>query len=232
MAQIFTSLLHCDLANIAQEMQYLEEIGIDGIHIEIMDGIFVPHFGGSLNMIKTLRRHTKLPLHCHMMITNPHKYAVDFIGAGADLAIFHIESTDHADLLAQEIKSYGKKSGVALNPATHESSIEYLYDNLDQVLIMTASPCSSPKFQPITINKIANISKKLLSYKYIKLGVYGDLRLENITDIVQAGAEHLVVGASLFKGTQNLQDQEKCKVMQSNLTKIRAKTNKIFPIAI
>ena len=228
MVQIFASLLHLDLANLLQEVRCLEEIGIDGIHVDIMDGIFVPSIAFGPLMIKTIRRHTKLPIHCHLMISRPHKYAIDFVEADADLIIFHVESTSNADQLAREIRSYGKGVGAALNPATHESTLEYLYNIVDQVLVMTTNPgVPIQKFQNEYIRKIDNINTAMQSYHCVEPGVYGDIKAINIADVVQAGAHHVVVGNALLHGTNGLSGTHRQQIMKNNLDEMKAKVAEI-----
>ncbi len=224
MAQVFASLLHLDLANLAQEVKCLEEIGIDGIHVDIMDGVFVPNITFGPHIIKAIRRHTKLPIHCHMMIANPHKYAVDFVGVDSDLVIFHIEATAHADQLAREIRSYGKGVGIALNPATSDKNIEYLYDIVDQVLVMTVNPGAMiQKFQDDYIKKIKQISQSLMKHECVELGVYGDIKIENIESLTDAGVHHLVVGNALVRGTKSLRGSERQSAMKNNVKEIKEK---------
>lgn len=140
MVKISPSILSADLANLKEEVLKLEKGGADYIHLDVMDGIFVPNITFGAPLIKKLRPITQIPFDVHLMIDRPERYIKDFVEAGADLITIHAESTLHLHRTIEEVKSYGVRVGVALNPATPLGNIEYVLDYIDLVLIMTVNP--------------------------------------------------------------------------------------------
>ena len=194
----------------------LEQSGVDYLHFDVMDGHFVPNFGLNLDLLKTARRITNLPINVHLMIDNAADYIDAYIDAGCNSLSFHQEPTYHIQRLLQKIKDRGVQAGIALNPATPLSTLEYILSDLDFVLIMTVNPgFAGQALVPATLEKISKLRRMILENKLdIKIQVDGNVSFENIPKMVEAGATMLVGGtSSLFlkkltisKATQKIYD--------------------------
>ena len=200
MKLIAPSILSADGGRLAEEISAVEKAGADWIHIDVMDGHFVPNITIGPAIITSLRKTTKLPFDVHLMIKNPENYIESFAAAGADIITVHIEAANHLHRTIDQIKKLGKKAGVSLNPATPLSAIEDILPDIDLLLIMTVNPgFGGQQFIKSTLPKIAK-ADSLLSQSANKplLEVDGGVTLKNISSIAQAGAQVLVAGNSVF----------------------------------
>ncbi len=197
---IAPSILSADLLKLEEEVRTVEENGADFIHVDVMDGHFVPNITFGPNIVKALRKITQLPLDVHLMIENPDKYIPDFIKAGANIVTVHAEVCAHLNKTLNTIKSTGAKAGVSINPATPLNSIEEVTGLIDLLLIMSVNPgFGGQKFIPSSINKIER-ARKLLDKAESDafLEVDGGISEDNAADVVRAGANVLVAGSAIF----------------------------------
>jgi ribulose-phosphate 3-epimerase len=199
--QISPSILSADFSQLGNEIKKLEEGGADMIHVDVMDGHFVPNLTIGPPIIKTLRKHTKLPFDVHLMISPVHKYIGDYSEAGADIITIHPEATNNLINSIKHIKKLKKKVGVSLNPNTKINIITDLLDQIDLVLVMSVFPgFGGQKFMPEVISKIEELEKikkkKKLNYD---IEVDGGINFKNYKLVIEAGANILVSGTTIFK---------------------------------
>ena len=195
---IAPSLLAADFSILKEEITNIENAGAEYLHLDVMDGNFVPNISFGPVVIKSLRAHSNLIFDVHLMIENPDKYVADFVDAGADIICVHVESTKHLNRTIQLIKSYKKKVGVALNPSTSLDTIKYDLDNIDMVLIMTVNPgFGGQKFIPQMLQKIKELRKIAPN---IDIQVDGGINDEISKLVLEAGANVLVAGSYVFNG--------------------------------
>ena len=199
--QISPSILSADFSQLGNEIKRLEEGGADMIHVDVMDGHFVPNLTIGPPVIKNLRNSTKLPFDVHLMISPVHKYIEDYSKAGADIIKIHPEATDNLIDSINLIKKLNKKVGVSLNPNTKLDIIDKVLDKIDLVLIMSVFPgFGGQKFMPEVIEKIKSL-KKLKEERKLNLDIEvdGGINFENNKIVIQAGANILVSGTTIFK---------------------------------
>jgi ribulose-phosphate 3-epimerase len=208
MARIAPSILSADFSKLGDHVLRAEQAGADLLHIDIMDGHFVPNISIGPLVVKALRPVSKLPFDVHLMISEPDKYIPDFIIGGADYITVHAETGRHLHRTVELIKSGGKKAGVALNPATSLRSIESILTDLDLLLIMTVNPgFGGQKFIPSMLDKIKNARELIDTQGYkIELEVDGGINRENVSKVVEAGADIFVAGNAVFGGDGNIED--------------------------
>ena len=199
--KISPSILSADFSNLGNEIKRLEDGGADLIHVDVMDGHFVPNLTIGPPVIKTLRKYTKLPFDVHLMISPVHKYIKDYAEAGADIITIHPEATENLKKSLVLIKSLDKKVGVSLNPNTNLDVIEYELSNIDLVLIMSVFPgFGGQKFIPDVIEKIKKLKKIREEKNYnFDIEVDGGINFSNSKEVLKAGANILVSGTTIFK---------------------------------
>tara|TARA_B100000927_G_scaffold130615_1_gene105109 strand:- start:241 stop:900 length:660 start_codon:yes stop_codon:yes gene_type:complete len=199
--QISPSILSADFSQLGNEIKRLENAGADMIHVDVMDGHFVPNLTIGPPVIKALRKYTNLIFDVHLMISPVHKYIKDFAEAGADIITIHPEATDNLNDSIKHIKGLKKKVGVSLNPNTEIDIIEKELENIDLILVMSVYPgFGGQKFIPEVIKKIESLKriKDEKNYKY-DIEVDGGINFTNSKDVVNAGANILVSGTTIFK---------------------------------
>ncbi|MCA1812583.1 MAG: ribulose-phosphate 3-epimerase [Halobacteriales archaeon] len=198
--KVAPSMLASDLARLADEAQRMEQAGADWLHIDIMDGRFVPNITMGIPVVQSLRKHTRLPLDIHLMVQEPERYVERFAEAGGDYIVVHAEATTHLHRTLQQVRATGKKAGVALNPATPLSAIEHVLDELDLLTIMSVNPgFGGQKFIPGALPKVEHAAK-LLGPRLgrVELEVDGGVTVQNAPACRSAGASVLVAGTSVF----------------------------------
>ena len=199
--KISPSILSADFSKLSSEIKKLEEGGADMIHVDVMDGHFVPNLTIGPPVIKSLRSHTNLPFDVHLMISPVHKYIKNFSDAGADIITIHPEATDNLIDSINHIKNLKKKADVSLNPNTKISAVEKYLDKIDLILIMSVYPgFGGQKFIPEVVSKIKTLSeiKKNKNLNF-DIEVDGGINFENSKSVIEAGANILVSGTTIFK---------------------------------
>ena len=199
--QISPSILSADFSQLGSEIKKLEEGGADLIHVDVMDGHFVPNLTIGPPVIKNLRKYTKLPFDVHLMISPVHKYIENYAEAGADIITIHPEATENLKESINLIKKFGKKVGVSLNPKTEISTLINEIENIDLILVMSVNPgFGGQEFMPEVLGKIKELKNIKDKNKYqFNIEVDGGINFDNSKIVLKAGADILVSGTTIFK---------------------------------
>jgi ribulose-phosphate 3-epimerase len=194
------SILSADLGRLAAEIEDAERGGADWIHVDVMDGRFVPNLTLGPPVVKAARKATKLPIDVHLMMLEPERYLEDFCAAGADILSLHVEACVHLQRGLSRIRALGKRAGVVLNPSTHESALEYVIEDVDVILVMSVNPgFGGQVFLPSQLRKIERLAERISkSGCKVDLEVDGGVSTETIKSVVDAGANVVVAGAAVF----------------------------------
>ena len=200
MVKIAPSILSADFSKLGDEIKNITLANADYIHIDVMDGSFVPNITIGNEVIKSIRKDSHLPFDVHLMINNPDNHIANFANSGADIITVHAEATIHLDRTLNLIKSLNKKAGVSIVPSTNENILDYILDKVDLILVMTVNPgFGGQKFLNSQLQKIYNINQKIIkSGRKIELEVDGGINDETSKLAVEAGASVLVAGSYIF----------------------------------
>jgi len=198
--KVAPSLLSADFADIAAQIKLVERGGADYLHLDVMDGRFVPNITWGPKIIGDLRKLSRLPFDTHLMIVEPERYVADFVAAGSDMVTVHWEATAHAHRLIHQIKECGARAGLAINPATPLSSIDEILPYLDLLLVMSVNPgFGGQSYIPTSTRKIAAARRMIDDLGLsTELEVDGGVHVENVAEVARAGADIVVMGAGIF----------------------------------
>jgi len=198
--KIAPSILSADFARLGEEVRAVAEAGADEIHIDVMDGRFVPNLTIGPVVVEAVKRVSRLPLDVHLMIEEPERYLADFVKAGADVLLVQVEACRHLDRTLAAIREAGIKAGLALNPATGLDGLEYVLDKIDRLLVMSVNPgFGGQRFIPQALVKLERLRALIqASGQPVELAVDGGVNLETLAGVVRAGAEFVVAGSAIY----------------------------------
>ena len=205
MLELSPSLLSADFTDLKSEIEVLDKNGVKYLHLDVMDGMFVPNISFGPMIIKQLRPLTNMIFDVHLMIEDPDRYVQNFKDAGADILTVHYEACKHLHRTISYIKSLGMKAGVSLNPATNIDVLDYVLEDLDLVLIMSVNPgFGGQSFIPSAIDKIKNLKAKIRERNLnVIVEVDGGVKTTNVKDVIEAGADLIVSGSDVFADKEN-----------------------------
>ena len=215
MIKLAPSILSADFARLLEDVKKVEQAGCEYLHIDVMDGHFVPNITLGPAIVKSLRKDVNMVFDTHLMIENPDNYIKDFVDSGSDIIVVHAEACNHLHRTIQNIKSYNIKAGVALNPATPIETIKHVLEDVDMVLVMTVNPgFGGQSFIEGMIEKIEEL-KNLIDEKKLKVDIQvdGGIKPDNIDKVVKAGANIIVAGSAIFNSDNIC---ETVKIMREN----------------
>jgi ribulose-phosphate 3-epimerase len=196
--KIAPSILSADFAALAQDVARVEAGGADLLHVDVMDGRFVPNLTIGPVVVEAIRKRTRLPLDVHLMIVEPERYVGEFVRAGADIVTVHAEACPHLQRVLAQIRELGARAGVALNPATPPELLEYVLDDVDLILVMSVNPgFGGQKFIPTAYPKLRKL-RAMLGNRPADLSVDGGVKVEHAKPLGEAGASVLVAGSAIF----------------------------------
>jgi len=203
--QICPSILSADFAKLGEEITAIEKAGADMVHVDVMDGHFVPNLTIGPVVIKSLRKVTKLPFDVHLMIEMPEKYIEDYAKAGADIITFHYEAVKDSSAVIKQIRSLGKKAGISIKPNTSEQVLKDIVPELDLILVMSVEPgFGGQKFMPNSLEKLKNLRAMIDECgKDILLEVDGGINADTISLVLEAGADTIVAGSAIYGGDES-----------------------------
>lgn len=202
MIKLAPSILSANFANLGEDIRKVEEAGAEFLHIDVMDGVFVPSISFGMPVIKSIRKVSNLFFDVHLMINNPDDFIEEFAKAGADNITVHVETCKHLNRTISKIKELGVKASVSLNPATSLSVLDYILEDVDMVLLMTVNPgFGGQSFLPNSIDKIKKLRAMAIERQIsLDIQVDGGINEHNLNDVVHAGATVIVAGTSIFAG--------------------------------
>lgn len=218
MAEIAPSILSADFARLAEDIAVVENAGVKMIHVDVMDGHFVPNISIGIPVVKSLRKATSLYLDCHLMIDNPDNYTPAFIDAGAQTVTIHQEASRHLHRSLQLIQGHGARAGVAINPATPVETLDHVLEMADLVLVMSVNPgFGGQQFLPFALSKIEKLNQLRQSRGLgFKIEVDGGVGVDNIADLSRAGCDIFVAGSSIFGTPDPAQSVKSLKELAAN----------------